>query len=369
MSRRLEIAMFVHSLRSDWNNGNAHFLRGLARALGEMGHAVTCYEAESSWSHDSLLELEGERGEAALAEFAAAYRDLTIVRYHERDTALLRAALRRADVVLVHEWHSPEFISALFDMREGLACRMLFHDTHHRASSSPEQMRQLQVERFDGVLVFGNALRSIYRDSFGLQKVWTLHEAADTSIFFPDPQEKIADVVWIGNWGDGERSRELQEFMIEPAKRLPLYSFVVHGVRYPEEGRAALAEAGIEYRGYLPNLGAQRAYNSARLTLHVPRQQYTAAMAGIPTIRVFEALAAGIPLISAPWEDRERLFCPGDFRMVSNADDMTAAIEELLSNEGLARSQADKGLATVLKRHTCSHRAEELTAICEEVLQ
>ena len=37
----MKIALFVHSLRSDWNHGNAHFLRGVASELVHRGHAVT----------------------------------------------------------------------------------------------------------------------------------------------------------------------------------------------------------------------------------------------------------------------------------------------------------------------------------------
>jgi spore maturation protein CgeB len=91
-------------------------------------------------------------------------------------------------------------------------------------------------------------------------------------------------------------------------------------------------------------------------------------MVGIPTIRVFEALASGIPLISAPWEDSEALFRPGDFRMVHSGLEMGAAIEELLSDDAAAAQQARAGRETILARHTCRHRAEEFTGICEEVL-
>ena len=44
------------------------------------------------------------------------------------------------------------------------------------------------------------------------------------------------------------------------------------------------------------------------MTVHVPRRPYVDALPGIPTIRVFEALACGIPLVSAPWRDEEGLF-------------------------------------------------------------
>jgi spore maturation protein CgeB len=91
-------------------------------------------------------------------------------------------------------------------------------------------------------------------------------------------------------------------------------------------------------------------------------------MTGIPTIRVFEALACGIPLASAPWKDTEGLFRAGDFRWATNSHEMTTALRTLLTEPAAAEDQSLRGLETVLTRHTCRHRAEELTSICEEVL-
>jgi spore maturation protein CgeB len=108
-------------------------------------------------------------------------------------------------------------------------------------------------------------------------------------------------------------------------------------------------------------------YSRAKLTLHIPRQQYNSAMSGIPTIRVFEALACGIPLISAPWQDSEHLFRGGDFCVVENAAEMASKIRALLEDRDRAREQARCGLETVLARHTCDDRAKELTGILEEV--
>jgi spore maturation protein CgeB len=103
--------------------------------------------------------------------------------------------------------------------------------------------------------------------------------------------------------------------------------------------------------------------------MHIPRQQYVGAMAGIPTIRVFEALACGIPLISAPWPDTEGLFQEGDFRYARDARECVAGMRHLLGDGKAAAEQAARGLKTVLARHTCMHRAQELTAICEEVIR
>jgi spore maturation protein CgeB len=90
-------------------------------------------------------------------------------------------------------------------------------------------------------------------------------------------------------------------------------------------------------------------------------------MIGIPTIRVFEALACGIPLVSAPWTDSEQLFRPGDFQMAGSPLDMLEKLSLLLRNPQLAAEQAARGRETVLDRHTCAHRARELTAILEEL--
>ena len=366
VSRKLRLAYVLHSLRSDWNNGNAHFLRGLLREMTRLGHDVIALEEPAGWSETNLL-LE-ERGAASLASFENTFPELHVAERPGGGAAELELALEGIDIVIVHEWNTPEVIAEILAVRDRLGFKALFHDTHHRASSSPAQIAQMQVERFDGVIAFGGSLRDIYRDRFGVAQVAVLHEAADTSIFFPRNAEPQQDVCWIGNWGDDERAAEIREFLLAPASRMPERRFAIWGVRYPSDALEALRTAGVTYRGYLPNLDAPSVYAASRLTVHIPRQQYAAAMRGIPTIRVFEALASGIPLLSAPWDDTEELFRPDDLRFVQTGKAMEDSMRELLQEPARAEAQAARGLATVLARHTCSHRAAELTDICEEVL-
>lgn len=368
MPRSLRIAYLAHSLRSDWNNGNAHFLRGLLRALKSLGHAVTAFEPDTGWSIENLRA--EPLGAQSLEGYSSTYPDFDVQTYvSDQPTAAWIDRLRETEIVILHEWNPPELARRLLDLRDQIGFRLLFHDTHHRASSSPEQMRLFQLDRFDGILAFGRALEEIYRERFGLERVWTLHEAADTTVFRPDSRpEKEEDIVWIGNWGDGERSAEIREFLLGPISDLPGVRATIYGVRYPEDGLEALRAAHVRYGGYLPNLKAPAVYASARLTIHVPRQQYASAMLGIPTIRVFEALACGIPLISAPWQDTENLFRPGDFRFVSNGAEMKSAMCDLLKDPAAGQAQVEHGLETVLSRHTCLHRAQQLTSICEGLL-
>jgi len=371
MPSSFRIAYFAHSLRSDWNNGNAHFLRGLARSMAAMGHDITIWEHSSGWSAQNLSQ--ESRGKESLHQFETTYPELHIHTYDDEQlnsSSFWHNALADRQIVILHEWNPPDLADTLLTLKQQLGFRLLFHDTHHRASSSPDQIRLFNIARFDGVLAFGDALRRIYLDQFKIDRVWTFHEAADTSVFRPHPgMAKTSDVVWIGNWGDGERSEEICEFLLRPAMALREYRFNVFGVRYPPSGLAALQSAGVRYRGYLPNLDAPSAYAASRITVHIPRQQYTIAMHGIPTIRVFEALACGIPLISAPWDDAEHLFRKGDIVFAENTVEMKRAMRRLLSDRQAAEQQALQGLETILSNHTCTHRAQQLTSICEDLLQ
>ena len=360
----MRVVMFCHSLLSDWNHGNAHFLRGLTTELIARGHQVSVYEPADAWSLQNLLR---EEGDSALARFAAAYPGLSSERY-ELSRLDLDRALDGADLVIVHEWNSPELVRRIGERRAagGRFC-LLFHDTHHRSVSEPEAMARYDLSRFDGVLAFGRAIADVYLRRGFARHVWVFHEAADTRVFRPLQAAPIGDVVWIGNWGDEERSAELREFFLDPVRTLGIRA-CAHGVRYPERARRALQQAGVEYAGWLPNFEAPAVYARFRATLHVPRRPYARALPGVPTIRVFEALACGIPLICAPWDDSEHLFTSGhDFLVARDGEHLTTLLRSVLYDRDMAGELARNGLQTIRARHTCAHRADELLAIQREV--
>jgi spore maturation protein CgeB len=209
-------------------------------------------------------------------------------------------------------------------------------------------------------------ISDIYRREQWTKRAWTWHEAADTNVFYPrGTTEPEGDLVWIGNWGDEERTAELHEFLINPVKELGLKASI-YGVRYPKHALKSLAEAGIAYGGWLPNYKAPEVFARYKVTVHVPRRPYVAALPGIPTIRPFEALSCGIPLITAPWEDAEHLFTPGrDFLVAQNGEEMKQHLQTVLQDKSQAADLAGHGLKTIRQRHTCAHRVTELEKICE----
>lgn len=358
----MRIVYFTHSLLSCWNHGNAHFLRGVLRELGALGHDVVALEPEGNWSLTNLIR---DHGDAGLAPFRAAYPELRTMSYGA--DVDLDALTDGADLVIMHEWNEPSLVARLGGMRaQGARFTLLFHDTHHRAVSDPDAIRAFDLSGYDGVLAFGEALSEVYRSWGWRNRVWTWHEAADTRHFRPPAQEEAREgIVWIGNWGDGERTAELEEFLFRPAETagLPLD---IYGVRYPDEARATLDRYGVRYHGWAANAAAPGIFARHLATVHVPRRYYADLLPGIPTIRMFEALACGIPLISAPWRDSEGLFRPGeDFLYARDGAEMVRHLRAIAQDDGLRASLTRSGLETVRTRHSCAHRAQELLDIVE----
>ncbi len=361
----MRVVIFCHSIRSDWNHGNAHFLRGVATELQVRGHGVTIYEPRDAWSTKNL---EAAHGPAALDGFRRVYPNLDSIRY-DADALDLDAALDDADLVLVHEWSDHALVRRIGEHRARHGgYRLLFHDTHHRSVTDPAAMAAYALGSYDGVLAFGRVIRDRYLSQGWAKRAWTWHEAADARVFRPlEPVETSGDLVWIGNWGDDERSAELQAFLLDPVRDLNLQA-CIYGVRYPHHARALLAQRGIAYDGWLPNYAVPATFARFRATVHVPRRPYVEALPGIPTIRVFEALACGIPLVSAPWEDREGLFTVGkDFLLARSPGEMSRHLRDVLHNPALAASLARHGRQTILRRHTCAHRVDELLRIVEQL--
>jgi spore maturation protein CgeB len=358
----MRIVYFTHSLVSCWNHGNAHFLRGVLSELIARGHDVQVFESSSAWSLENLTRDHGEEGTAA---YRSRYPELSSSQYAAgADPA---AMVDGADLVIVHEWNEHRLVADLGRLRaRGAAFTLLFHDTHHRAVSAPHEMQAYDLSGYDGVLAFGATLADVYRKWGWGDRVFIWHEAADIRRFHPpaEPQER-AGLVWIGNWGDGERSQEIADYLLQPARHagLPLD---IYGVRYPDEAKAALKRFDARYHGWIANGAAPQVFARHLATVHVPRRFYTEVLPGIPTIRVFEALACGIPLLSAPWDDSEGLFRVGaDFLMVHSGAEMTEALRRVKNEPELRSSLVEHGLETILARHTCAHRVEELLTIVQ----
>ena len=199
----MKIRLFYHSLLSDWNHGNAHFLRGIVTQLQKRGHDVVVFEPEDAWSLQNLI---AEHGEEPLRRFQEAYPGLSSVRYR-LDTLDLEAAVADADLVIVHEWSDHMLVKRMGELRQEHPFVLLFHDTHHRLITRPQEMHGYDLSHYDGVLAYGQVLADLYLETKLARRVWTWHEAADKERFQPKPETTLeCELVCIRNRGHDERT-------------------------------------------------------------------------------------------------------------------------------------------------------------------
>jgi spore maturation protein CgeB len=363
----VRVALFCHSLLSDWGHGSAHFLRGVVAELAERGNDVRVFEPGDAWSVRNLVADYGVR---ALEWTREAFPAIEPVRYDLQELDL-DGALDGCHLVVVHDRNEPELVQRIGAHRAaGGRYHLLFHDSHHRSATVPDPTAGADLSGYDGVLAFGEAVRQVYLGRGWGARVWTWHEAADVRAFRPmpvEPQEIEGDLAWVGNWGDGERARELADLLLEPARSLRLRG-TAYGVRYPPEGKEAFAAAGLRYAGWLPNFRVPHALGRHRFTAHVLRRESRTLLPGVPTIRLFEALACGAALVSAAWDDVEGLFSPGDdYLVAANGREMRRHLRALAEDPELRGQLGARGRATVLSRHTCAHRVDELLRVVSAI--
>ncbi len=365
----MRFVLFYHSLVSDWNHASAHVLRGVASELLTLGHCVQILEPTDGWSLHNLRE---QAGDGMVKAFHATYPQLRSS-FYDPDRLDLDTALADADVVIAHEWSDPAFLRRLGEHRRYAGSyKLLFHDAPHRllpeSGPAPLLIRARDLTHYDGVLASSEALRRLYQTHGWAANVWTWREAVDTRIFrpWPDPAPSL-DLVWIGHWGGAERASELDEFLIEPIRALGLRARF-YGARYPKDALSTLRANRIDYGGWIPDFSIPAALAAGRYTVNVPLRMRSRGLPHTPVIRVLEALACGIPVVTAPWEECEQMFTPEmDLLLAHNGAEVRHRLLALISDSEFARFIGANGYQTVVSRHTCAHRVQELLGICEHL--
>ena len=235
----MRVVLFCHSLVSDWNHGNAHFLRGVvaraARARPRRARLRAARRLEprrTSSPSTGARPLDDVRARAS----RAAQRGSTTSR---RSTST--RALDGADLVLVHEWNDPALVARDRRARaRAAAFRLLFHDTHHRAVTAPRRAwRATTCADYDGVLAFGARDRATSTSSAAGRRARGPGTRRPTRASSARCRRERATATSSGSATGATASAraELHEFLLEPVRALGLRG-LGHGVRYPTTARA-----------------------------------------------------------------------------------------------------------------------------------
>jgi spore maturation protein CgeB len=355
-SRSLDIVIFGLSITSAWGNGHATTYRALTRALTERGHRVRFFERDMPWYAENrdlanppyartqlytqLAELPRYFGDEVRA-------DLVIIgSYVPEALALAEWVLPRATgATAFYDIDTPVTVAAL-DRGD---CQYLTPDL---------------VPRFDLYLSFaGGPILERLRTRYGALRPRPLYCSVDPHEYFPTRSAKRYDLGYLGTYSP-DRQPALERLLLEPARRWTEGRFSVAGAQYPE---SVEWPANVARAEHLPPDAHRGYYNSQRFTLSVTRADMV-AQGYSPSVRLFEAAACAVPIITDPWTGMAEFFTPESELLVANTtEEVLHFLRDL--DPAQARRIGERARERVLRMHTAAHRAMTLESYVKELVK
>jgi spore maturation protein CgeB len=343
------------SVTSSWGNGHATNYRALMRSLERRGHYVVFLERdvpwyaaerdmpEPPWGRTFLYSSLDELGERFGDEIAAA--DLVVVgSYVPEGVAAAELILDRA-----------RGVTAFYDIDTPVTLAKLERgDTEYLAAEL--------VPRFDLYLSFtGGPTLGVLEQRWGARSAQAFYCMVDREAYPETPRHVRWDLGYLGTYSD-DRQPILEELLIDPARRAHYRRFVVAGPQYPD----TIAWPGnVERLEHVPPAQHPAFYAGQRFTLNVTRADMRRA-GWSPSVRLFEAAACGVPVISDRWRGIEDIFVPGEeILLADSADDVLLFMERLSDDE--ARGIGARARKRVLREHTAERRIEQLERLVRAV--
>jgi spore maturation protein CgeB len=347
MTSPLSFVIFGLSITSSWGNGHATTYRALVRELTRRGHQVTFFERSVPWYRDN-------------ADLPNPEYCHTILYRSPQELSQYASVVRRADVVIVGSYvlDGAEVAAWALEHCRGLSA---FYDIDTPVTVAALRQRQCEyltpalVPRFDLYLSFaGGPILDILKSELGARRVEPLYCSVDTELYRPLSLEPLWDLGYLGTYS-ADRQPQLTRLLLEPATRQPQQAFAVAGSLYPEDIRWPPNVERIEH--VAPGDHA-KFYSRQRWTLNLTRSAMIDA-GHSPSVRLFEAAACGVPIMSDRSAGLARFFEPGtELLLVDSAEDVLGLLQSYSAAEREAMGQ--RARRRILHEHTAAHRVSQL---------
>jgi spore maturation protein CgeB len=352
----LRIAILGLSITSSWGNGHATTYRGLMRALCRRGHEVLFLECDKPWYHAHRDMTEAPFGTVRLYDDFAELRQRWEGKVRDADLVIVGSYV--PDGIAVARWARSVATGpvAFYDIDTPVTLRAL-------ANGTCPYLDAALIPSFDLYLSFtgGPALR-LLETTYRARAARALYCGVDPERHRPCPAGTMRwELGYLGTYS-ADRQPALDALLCEPARRWPEGRFAVAGPLYPAELRWPGNVERIEHVG--PDEHS-RFYGRQRFTLNITRVEMV-RLGYSPSVRLFEAAASGVPIISDWWPGLDTILEPG--REILVARDSDEVLRWLCDTPEPDRLRlADAARARVLKQHTAEHRAVELETYVAEV--
>lgn len=353
-SDSLSVVIVGLSITSSWGNGHATTYRALARALAEHGHDVLFLERDTPWY---AANRDCPSPPYCRTELYRSVEQLTrdhLIDIREADVVIVGSYVPEG--VRVGEWvvRQAQGVTAFYDIDTPVTLAAL-----ERGECSYVSRELIGV--FDLYLSFtGGPTLSMIERRYGSPCARPLYCSVDPVAYYPEPQEPLYDCGYMGTYSD-DRQPGLERLLLDVARRSPRRSFVVAGPQYPS---SVHWPSNVLHFEHLEPSRHRSFYNLQRFTLNLTRADMVRAGYS-PSVRLFEAAACGVPIISDYWEGIETFFVPGDEILVAHTtDDVIDYLRQVDEKE--RRRLADGARRRILASHTSDTRAAELEEYIRE---
>jgi spore maturation protein CgeB len=355
-TRRLRIAILGLSITSSWGNGHATTYRSLMRALCRRGHEVLFLECDKPWYREHRDLRQTPFGTVCL------YDDVAQLRRH------WLGELRDADLVILGSY-VPDGIAVAELIRRVATGIVAFYDIDTPvtvaalADGTCEYLTPALVPGFDLYLSFtGGPVLRLLEERYGARAARALYCSVDPDEHRPARAEPRWSLGYLGTYS-ADRQPTLDRLLCEPARQWPQGRFAVAGPLYPPE---LTWRANVER---IEHVGPDRHgwfYGHQRFTLNVTRADMV-RMGYSPSVRLFEAAASGVPVISDWWPGLDTIFTPErEILIAQDGLDVLRYLREMPESERI--QIAEHARRRVLEEHTSAHRAAELETYAMECL-
>jgi spore maturation protein CgeB len=343
------------SITSSWGNGHATNYRALVRELSRRGHDVLFCERDVPWYAAQRDLPEPPWGRTALYGSVDQLRDEHAAAVAAADLVVVGSFVPEG--VAVAEWalESAGGATAFYDIDTPVTLGKL------RAGDS-EYLSPELVPRFDLYLSFtGGPTLEVLASEVGARRPLAFYCLVDPEAYRPVEAETRFDLGYLGTYSD-DRQPTLERLLLDPARRLPAANFAVAGPQYPG---AVRWPGNVERIEHVPPGDHPAFYASQRFTLNVTRAQMRTA-GWSPSVRLFEAAACGVPIISDRWDGLDEIFSPDEEILI--ADEATNVVDFLTEIGAAERAAiARRARQRVLAEHTAERRCRLLEREVEGV--
>ena len=350
----MKIVIIGLSITSSWGNGHATTYRGLVKELSKLGHDILFLEKDVPWyaPHRDLPQPDFCR--------------LGLYKTNEELWQDYNSEVVKADVVIVGsyvqqgvevgEWviKTAHGIKAFYDIDTPITLAKLERNDY-------EYITPDLITKYDVYFSFtGGPVLQHLMQHYGSPAARALYCSVDPDHYYPEQKSKIWELGYLGTFST-DRQPTVDTLLCYTATAVPNGKFVVAGPQYPDYINWPQNVQRIEH---LPPALHRDFYSTQKFTLNVTRADMIAAGYS-PSVRLFEAAACGVPIISDYWDGLTSLFEEGTEVLIAKTTD---DVQKYLNFDDQQRE--DIGLAArkkVLQLHTAAARAKEFVTYINEI--